>query len=93
VRKSVPVLSFNGEADPTDQPRNMAGMAKFWPDSREIVLPGQGHYVTSATWPCMGALTKSFIDQARVAHLDTSCLAAIPAPAFYLTLQALTGGG
>jgi pimeloyl-ACP methyl ester carboxylesterase len=89
----LPVLSFNGDADPTDQPRNMAGMQKFWPDSREIVLPGQGHYVTSASWPCEGALTQAFIQQASVAHLDTSCLAAIPAPAFDATLQALTGGG
>ena len=89
----VPVLAFNGDADPTDQPRNMAGMQQFWPDSREIVLPGQGHYVTSATWPCMGALTQAFIGQASVAHLDTSCLAATPAPAFDLTLQTLAGGG
>jgi pimeloyl-ACP methyl ester carboxylesterase len=89
----VPVLSLNGDADPTDQPRNMAGMQKFWPGSREIALPGQGHYVTPATWPCMGALTQAFIEQASAAHLDTSCLAATPAPAFDLTLQALTGGG
>jgi pimeloyl-ACP methyl ester carboxylesterase len=89
----VPVLSFNGDADPTDQPRNMAGMQQFWPDSREIALPGQGHYVTSASWPCESALTQVFIEQASVAHLDTSCLAAIPAPAFDLTLQALAGGG
>jgi pimeloyl-ACP methyl ester carboxylesterase len=89
----VPVLSFNGDADPTDQPRNMAGMQQFWPDSREIALPGQGHYVTSASWPCESALTQVFIEQASVAHLDASCLAAIPAPAFDLTLQALAGGG
>ena len=89
----VPVLSFNGDADPTDQPRNMAGMQQFWPDSREVALPGQGHYVTSASWPCEGALTQVFIEQASVAHLDTSCVAAIPAPAFPLTLQALAGGG
>ena len=89
----VPVLSFNGDADPTDQPRNMAGMQIFWLGSREIALPGQGHYVTSATWPCEGALTEAFIQQATSAHLDTSCLATIPAPFFDLTLQALTDGG
>jgi len=89
----VPVLSFNGDADPTDPPRNMAGMGVFWPGSREIALPGQGHYVTSATWPCEGALTEEFIQQATAAHLDTSCLATIPAPSFDLTLQALTDGG
>ncbi len=89
----VPVLAFNGDADPNDQPRNMAGAQQFWPGSRDIALPGQGHLVTSATWPCMGALTQAFIEQASAAHLDTSCVAAIPAPAFPLTLQALVGGG
>ena len=44
----VPVLAFSGDADPTDQPRNMAGAQQFWPDSRDIALPGQGHSVTSA---------------------------------------------
>ena len=89
----VPVLSFNGDADPTDQPRNMAGMQQSWPGSREIALPGQGHHVTSASWPCEDALTQAFIQQASVAHLDTGCPAAIPAPAFDLTLHDLAGSG
>jgi pimeloyl-ACP methyl ester carboxylesterase len=88
----VPVLAFSGDADPTDQPRNMAGAQQFWPDSRDITLPGQGHSVTSASWPCEGALIGMFIAQASVAHLDTGCLATI-APAFPLTLQALAASG
>ncbi len=88
----VPVLAFNGDADPNDQPRNMAGAQRFWPDSRDIALPGQGHQFTSATWPCQVALIQEFIESASVGHLNTGCLAAIPAPAFDLTLQALTGG-
>jgi pimeloyl-ACP methyl ester carboxylesterase len=89
----VPVLAFNGDADPNDQPRNMAGAQQYWPDSRDIALPGQGHAVTPASWPCMGALTQAFIEQASVAHLNTSCLDAMRAPAFDLTLQALASGG
>jgi hypothetical protein len=66
---------------------------QFWPDSRDITLPGQGHSVTSASWACEGALIQVFIAQASVAHLDTGCVAAIPVPAFPLTLQAPAGGG
>jgi len=88
----VPVLAFSGEADPTDQPRNMAGAQQFWPNSRDIALPGQGHSVTSASWLCEGALIQVFIEQSSVAHLDTSCVTTI-APAFPTTLQALAGSG
>jgi hypothetical protein len=35
---------------------------------------------------------QAFIEQASVAHLDTSCLATTPAPPFALTLQAAAGG-
>ena len=88
----VPVLAFSGEADPTDQPRNMAGAQQFWPDSRDIALPGLGHSVTAASWACEGGLIQAFIAQAIVAHLNTGCVAST-APAFPLTLQALAGSG
>ncbi len=72
----------------------MAGAQQFWPRSRVIVLPSQGHYFSSANgWDCESALIQVFIQQASVAHLNTGCLAAIPAPAFPLTLQALAGSG
>ncbi len=89
----VPVLAFNGEADPQDPPRIMAGIQKFWPNSRALTLPGQGHNPNSDTWACQGPLTQAFIEQASVAHLDTSCLAALPPPAFALSLPGLTSGG
>jgi TAP-like protein len=89
----VPVLAFSGAADPADPSPNMAGMHQFWPDSRDITVPGQGHSVTSASWACEGALIGVFIAQASVAHLDTGCVASIPAPAFPLNLQALAGSG
>jgi len=91
---TVPVLTFDGAADPNDQPRNWAGAQEFFPDSRDVTLPGQGHDVNSASWAaCAGPLTQAFIDQASLAHLNTTCLAAVPAPAFDLTLQDLAGGG
>ena len=40
---------------------------------REIALPGQRHYGTSVTLPCMVSLTQAFIEQATAAHLDTGC--------------------
>jgi hypothetical protein len=71
----------------------MAGAQQFWPDSRDIALPSQGHCFNSANgWDCESALIQAFIQQASVAHLDTSCVADIRAPAFPLTLQALAGG-
>lgn len=83
----VPLLAFNGAADPIEQPRNWAGARGFFPDSREITLPGQGHNVNAASWAtCAGPLTQAFIEQASVARLDTSCLASVPGPAFRLTL-------
>ena len=80
------MLAFNGAYDPVEQPRNWAGAQQLFPDSRDIGLPGQGHD-TNYTWDvCAGPLAQAFIEQASVAHLDTSCLATIPAPVFDLSL-------
>ncbi len=85
----VPVLAFNGDADPIDQPRNMTGAQKFWPDSRELAVPGEGHELSEEYWgACAGPIMQAFIEQASVAHLDTACLAFSPIPPFDLTLQA-----
>jgi pimeloyl-ACP methyl ester carboxylesterase len=83
---TVPLLAFNGLYDPIEQPRNWSRARQLYPDSRDIALPGQGHQ-TNDTWDlCAGPLTQAFIEQASLAHLDTGCLANIPAPVFDLTL-------
>jgi pimeloyl-ACP methyl ester carboxylesterase len=83
----VPVLAFNGAGDPIEQPRNWAGAQKFFPSSRDITLPGQGHDVDSVSWQaCAGVITQKFIEHASLAHLNTGCLDAI-APPFVLTLH------
>ena len=83
---TVPVLAFNGAYDPIEQPRNWAGAQAFFPDSRDITLPGQGHDTTDNWELCAGPLTQTFIEQASVAHLNTGCLAAAAAPPFDLAL-------
>jgi pimeloyl-ACP methyl ester carboxylesterase len=83
----VPVLAFNGAGDPIEQPRNWAGAQKFFPNSRDIALPGQGHDVDSASWQaCAGVIDQAFIEHASLAHLNTGCLATV-APPFALTLS------
>jgi hypothetical protein len=84
---TVPVLAFNDAAAPIEQPRNWVWTQKFFPNSRAIALPGQGHDVNSASWAaCAGPLTQTFIEQASVAHLNTGCLAAAGPPLFDLPL-------
>jgi pimeloyl-ACP methyl ester carboxylesterase len=89
----VPVLAFNGQADPQDPPQNMAGARKFWPNSRELAVPGQGHDTNGDIWlACLDPLTQRFIEQASVAHLSTSCLAGVPIPPYDLTLHQVALG-
>jgi pimeloyl-ACP methyl ester carboxylesterase len=83
---TVPVLAFNGAYDPVEQLRNCAGAQEYYPDSRDITLPGQGHDTTETWGLCAGTLTQTFIEQASAAHLDTSYLAHAPAPPFDLVL-------
>jgi pimeloyl-ACP methyl ester carboxylesterase len=89
----APVLAFTGKADPNDQPRNMAGAQRFWPDSRVIAMADQGHNVISTSWVCEGPLIQELITQASTARLDTSCVADIPLPSFDLTMQSVASGG
>jgi hypothetical protein len=93
---NVPVLAFNGAGDPIDQPRNMAGIKSVFPDGLSITLPAQGHDVNTTSWgPCAGTLTGTFVAQASVAHLNTSCMSSVLVltPAFDLSLQDLASGG
>jgi pimeloyl-ACP methyl ester carboxylesterase len=89
----VPVLAFNGDADPIDPPSNMAGARKYWPDGLELAVPGQGHEPFQDIWnSCAGLIMLAFVNSASVAHLDTSCLAHSFAVPFDLTLRAAEAG-
>jgi pimeloyl-ACP methyl ester carboxylesterase len=79
----TPVLMINGSADPQDPPANMAGAQQTWPNSRQIVAPGQSHNIDISSWmQCDGTLVKTFVDSASVQGLNTGCLAQVTLPAF-----------
>ncbi len=82
----VPVLALNGEEDPQDPPANMAGAAVVWPNSLALTVPGQGHDIDPVSAGCEIPLIQSFIDQATVTGLDTTCLAQLAPTEFDLTL-------
>jgi pimeloyl-ACP methyl ester carboxylesterase len=79
----TPVLMINGSADPQDPPANMAGAEQIWPNSRQIVEPGQSHSIDINSWmQCDGTLVMAFVDSASVTGLNTGCLAQVSLPAF-----------
>jgi pimeloyl-ACP methyl ester carboxylesterase len=80
---TTPVLMINGSADPQDPPANMAGAQQIWPNSRQIVEPGQSHNIDINSWmQCDGTLVQTFVKSASVNGLNTGCLAQVTLPAF-----------
>lgn len=78
---NVPVLLMSGELDPVTPPEYAARVAKTLPNSRAVVLRGQGHNVMGIG--CMPKLIGQFIESANAKALDTKCLASVaPVPPF-----------
>jgi pimeloyl-ACP methyl ester carboxylesterase len=83
LRKSpVPILFFNGEADPQDPPENVADAKRRYPNSLVLVAPGQSHGFTGI--PCRASIVAAFIKSGSVAGLDASCLEDVRTPDFVL---------
>jgi pimeloyl-ACP methyl ester carboxylesterase len=76
----VPVLMLNGDADPQDPPANMAGASELWPNSVQIVEPGQGHQISS--WACSESIVAAFVEAGTAADLDTACIEFVAPPPF-----------
>jgi len=72
----VPVLILSGEFDPVTPPRYGDEVAKSLPNSRHLVIRGQGHNVIGIG--CMPKLFASFVDTADAKKLDASCLDKVP---------------
>jgi pimeloyl-ACP methyl ester carboxylesterase len=81
-RSEAPALLLSGEADPVTPPRWAALLAKDLPNSREVVLRGQGHGVF--TRGCVPHLVADFLDAGSAAGLDTACAAAIRPPPIFI---------
>jgi pimeloyl-ACP methyl ester carboxylesterase len=77
---SVPVLFFNGEADPQDPPENVAGAKQRYPNSLSLVAPGQAHGFTGI--PCRASIVADFIEHGSVDGLSTQCLEQVALPTF-----------
>lgn len=75
VRSDKPVLILSGELDPVTPPRYGQQVAKTLPNSRHLVLKGQGHTVLMRG--CMPKLARKFVDEQKPRELDASCLDAL----------------
>ncbi|MGQ0800361.1 MAG: alpha/beta hydrolase [Pseudomarimonas sp.] len=77
----LPVLLISGEFDPVTPPRYADEVAKSLPNSRALVLPGQGHSVVGIG--CMPKLFAQFIETRDAKKLDAKCLERLqPLPPF-----------
>ncbi len=72
LKGNVPVLLLSGEFDPVTPPRYGTAVAKFLPNSKHIIVKGQGHNVMPVG--CGPKIFARFIDSANAKTLDTKCL-------------------
>ena len=72
LKGNIPALLLSGEFDPVTPPRYGTAVAKFLPNSKHIIVKGQGHNVMPVG--CTPKLFARFIDSADAKNLDTQCL-------------------
>lgn len=72
LKTDKPVLLLSGQLDPVTPPRYGDQVAKNLPNSRHLVLTGQGHNVINAG--CAPQLVKHFIEDINPKALDVTCL-------------------
>ena len=81
LASDVPVLLMSGELDPVTPPVYAERVAKALPNSKAVVLRGQGHNVMAIG--CMPKLIGKFIETTDAKALDTKCLETVaPVPPF-----------
>ena len=72
----VPVLILSGEFDPVTPPRYGDEVHRALPNSRHLIVRGQGHNVLPVG--CMPKIFARFVDSADVKKLDVACLDKVP---------------
>jgi pimeloyl-ACP methyl ester carboxylesterase len=72
VASNVPVLLLSGEIDPVTPPANAAAAARTLPNSRQVIVPGEGHGALQRS--CTRRIVSEFIERASVTGLATDCL-------------------
>jgi pimeloyl-ACP methyl ester carboxylesterase len=83
VKSNVPVLVLSGDLDPVTPPEWGESVLPHLPNSRHIVVPATGHGAISTG--CGIRLVQDFLQAAAFDEIDTSCLAALKRPPFFLT--------
>jgi pimeloyl-ACP methyl ester carboxylesterase len=83
VASDIPTLVLSGQLDPVTPPSWGDAAAKHLTRSLHVVAPGTGHGVVPTG--CGQRLLGDFIRAGVVEGLDTSCVAAMKRPPFFLT--------
>ncbi|PKN90577.1 MAG: alpha/beta hydrolase [Chloroflexi bacterium HGW-Chloroflexi-6] len=82
VASDVPVLILSGEADPITPPWHAEEVAESLSNDLHLVFGGMGHGNLSSR--CSINLFKSFLESASLTSLDTTCVAAVQPPPFFV---------
>ena len=83
VVSAKPVLLLSGELDPVTPPVWAAQVAGSLKNSRQIVVPGAGHGVTSLG--CVSKLVGQFLEEGSAANLNAECVKTQRRPPFFVT--------
>jgi pimeloyl-ACP methyl ester carboxylesterase len=86
VRTSVPALIVTGALDPVTPTRWGQRLLESMPNARLIDVPGMSHGFTEMDnfIPCIGGLSFSFWNVGTAVGLDTSCVATMKPPGFFV---------
>ena len=82
VVSNIPVLIFSGEADPITPPWHAENVAASLSNKLHLVFKGMGHGNLSSR--CTTNLLKNFIESASIVGLETTCVADIEPPPFFV---------
>lgn len=83
VTSPVPTLVMSGEIDPVTPPVWGEETARHLPASKHIVIPGTGH--TAGGSGCGLRIIRAFLTKGDTEGLDTSCVANVKRPPFFVT--------
>jgi pimeloyl-ACP methyl ester carboxylesterase len=82
VQSQVPALVLSGDLDPVTPPSWGEAVTAHLPNARHFTAPATGHGVIATG--CGQRLVTAFIERGSAEGLDTSCLASMRRPPFFL---------
>ncbi len=85
LTSNAPVLILSGEADPITPPWHADKVAESLSNDLHLVFSGMGHGNLASQ--CSANLLKTFIESASLIGLDTTCVAGIQPPPFFVNFS------